>query len=487
MTEILDVLVVGAGISGLSLAHKLTKLSNDSPLKILVAESQNRVGGNITTVSQGEFLWEEGPNSFSPTPELLKLAVDVGLKEDLIFADRKLPRYVYWNGQLLPVPMSPMAMLQSKLLSDTGKLRALVGALGFVPPVVGVNLSQEGGEETVSQFFQRHLGREVMERLVEPFVSGVYAGDPSQLSATAAFSRVARMADLGGGLLAGAVLSAKRNPKSKVAADSNIPKTKAGELGSFRGGLEVLPKAIATYLGQAVKLSWRLIGIRPTEKQTYIAEFLTPNGSEQIETRTIALSNPAYACAELFRPLLPQIASAFDKFYYPTVACVVLAYPVSSIKAKIDGFGNLIPRGQGIRTLGTIWSSALFSGRTPPGWHIFTNFIGGATDPEISLLDSEGIISQVHQDLCQTLLQQDAEKPKVLAVHIWSRAIPQYNLGHNSRLTQINHSLKSWPGVYLCSNYMGGVALGDCVRRGIEVATEIYRVCGLENSKTPQV
>ncbi|MDJ0518384.1 MAG: protoporphyrinogen oxidase [Trichodesmium sp. MO_231.B1] len=475
MTEVLDVLVVGAGITGLSLAHKLTKLSNNSPLKILVAESQNRVGGNITTVSQGEFLWEEGPNSFSPTPELLKLAVDVDLKQDLIFADRKLPRYVYWNGQLLPVPMGPTAMLKSKLLSDSGKLRALVGALGFVPPTVGIGLSQQGGEETVSQFFQRHLGLEVMERLVEPFVSGVYAGDPSQLSAAAAFSRVARMTDLGGGLLAGAVLSAKRNPKSKVAADPNIPKTKAGELGSFRGGLEVLPKAIATYLGEAVKLNWHLTGIRRTEEQTYIAEFSTPNGSEEVETRNIVLSTPAYVCAELFRPLLPEIASAFDEFYYPTVACVVLAYPVSSIKAKIDGFGNLIPRGQGIRTLGTIWSSTLFPGRTPPGWQIFTNFIGGATDPEISQLDSEAIVARVHQDLCQTLLKQDAEQPKVLAVHIWSRAIPQYNLGHNSRLAQINHGLKSWPGVYLCSNYIGGVALGDCVRRGTEVATEIYQ------------
>ncbi len=475
MTEVLDVLVVGAGISGLSLAHKLRKLSNNSPLKILVAEKQNRVGGNITTVSQGDFLWEEGPNSFSPTPELLKLAVDVGLKEDLIFADRKLPRYVYWNGQLVPVPMGPTAMLQSKLLSDSGKLRALVGALGFVPPAVGAGLSQQGGEETVSQFFQRHLGVEVMQRLVEPFVSGVYAGDPGQLSAAAAFSRVARMADIGGGLVAGAVLSAKRNSKSKVAADPNIPKTKAGELGSFRGGLEALPKAIATYLGEAVKLNWHLIGIRRTEEQTYIAEFSTPNGSEQVETRTIVLSTPAYVCGELFKPLLPEITSTFDEFYYPTVACVVLAYPVSSIKAKIDGFGNLIPRGQGIRTLGTIWSSALFSGRTPPGWQIFTNFIGGATDPGISQLDSEAIVARVHQDLGRTLLRQDAEQPKVLAVHLWSRAIPQYNLGYNSRLAQINHSLKSWPGVYLCSNYIGGVALGDCVRRGTEVATEIYQ------------
>ncbi len=475
MTEVLDVLVVGAGISGLSLAHALTKLGNDSPLQILIAEKQNRVGGNITTVSTEDFLWEEGPNTFSPTPEFLKLAVDVGLKQDLIFADRKLPRYVYWNGQLLPVPMSPIAMLQSKLLSDSGKLRAFIGALGFVPPAIGINLSQPGGEETVSQFFQRHLGEEVMQRLVEPFVSGVYAGDPDQLSAAAAFAKVARMAELGGGLLAGALLSAQKSRKFKVAPDPNIPKTKSGELGSFRGGLEVLPKAIATYLEAAVKLNWYLTSIRPTEQQTYIAEFSTPNAPEKIETRTIALATPAYVSAELFKPLQPRIASALNEFYYPTVACVVLAYPISSIKAKIDGFGNLIPRGQGIRTLGTIWSSTLFPGRTPPGWQIFTNFIGGATDPEISQLDSEAVIVQVHQDLCQTLLKHNAQLPKVLAVNIWSRAIPQYNLGHHSKLEQINNGLKSLPGLYMCSNYIGGVALGDCVSRGQEVATEIYQ------------
>lgn len=475
MTEVLDVLVVGAGITGLSLAHALTKLSNNSPLKILVAESQNRVGGNITTVKKGDFLWEEGPNSFSPTPELLKLAVDVGLKDDFVFADRKLPRYVYLNGQLLPVPMSPMAMVQSKLLSDSGKLRAFVGALGFVPPALGDGLSQQGGDETVSQFFQRHLGKEVMERLVEPFVSGVYAGDPAKLSAAAAFAKVGRMADAGGGLLAGAILSAQKKGKSKVSPDLNIPKTRPGELGSFRGGLEALPKAIAGYLGEAVKLSWHLTGIRRTEQKTYIAEFSTPDGDRQVESRSLVLSTPAYVAAELLKPLLPEISSTLDELYYPTVACVVLAYPVASIKAKIDGFGNLIPRGQGIRTLGSIWSSALFTGRAPSGWQIFTNFIGGATDPEIAKLDSEEIVAEVHKDLCQTLLQHDAEQPKVLGVNIWSRAIPQYNLGHNSRLTQISNGLKSYPGLYLCSNYIGGVALGDCVRRGTEVAKEVYQ------------
>ncbi|MEG4623527.1 protoporphyrinogen oxidase [Microcoleus sp. w1-18aA5] len=471
--ELLDTLIVGAGISGLSLAHALHKeATNPSSLRILVAESQGRVGGNITTVTAEGFLWEEGPNSFSPTPELMKLAVDVGLKQELIFADRKLPRFVYWQKKLQAVPMTPPAMIQSQLLSFPGKLRALFGALGFVGPAMGDRLSQQGDEETVSQFFRRHLGQEVMQRLVEPFVSGVYAGDPQQLSAAAAFGRVAKMADVGGGLVAGALLSARKRPK-KLPADPNVPKTRPGELGSFKQGLKALPEAIAAQLGDRVKLNWHLTRLDRTERETYIAVFSTPDGQQEVEARTVVLTTPAYVTADLLQPLQPEVSSALHAFTYPTVACVVLAYPHSDVKGKLVGFGNLIPRGQGIRTLGTIWTSSLFADRTPGGWHTLTSFIGGATDSEIGNLDSEQIVREVHRDLSRILLKPDVPQPKVLAVNVWKRAIPQYNLGHFDRLQQIDEGLKSLPGVYLCSNYVGGVALGDCVRRGFDLAREV--------------
>jgi protoporphyrinogen/coproporphyrinogen III oxidase len=482
MTNVLDTLIVGAGISGLSLAHALHKQATSaSPLKILVAEGQGRVGGNITTSTAGGFLWEEGPNSFSPTVELLKLAVDVGLKQELIFADRKLPRFVYWQGKLQPVPMTPPAMIQSRLLSFPGKLRALFGALGFVGPAMGDRLSQQGGEETVSQFFRRHLGTEVMQRLVEPFVSGVYAGDPQQLSAAAAFGRVTKMADAGGGLVAGALLSARKRPPQpplakgglKGVADVDIPKTKPGELGSFKQGLQALPEAIARELADRLKLNWHLTRLQRTERQTYIAEFSTPDGPQQVEARTVVLTTPAYITAELLEPLQPEVSSALQALTYPTVASVVLAYPLSDVKGKLVGFGNLIPRGQGIRTLGTIWTSSLFPDRAPAGWQTLTSYIGGATDSEIGNLDSEQIVQEVHQDLSRILLKPDAAPPKVLTVHLWKRAIPQYNLGHLQRLQQIEKGLESLPGMYLCSNYLGGVALGDCVRRGFERAIEV--------------
>ncbi len=473
MKNVVDTLIVGAGITGLSLAHALQKQAKTgNPLKILVAESQGRVGGNITTCTGNGFLWEEGPNSFSPQAELMKLAVDVGLKQELIFADRKLPRFVYWQNKLQPVPMTPQAMIQSGLLSFPGKLRALFGALGFVAPAMGATLSQQNDQETVSQFFRRHLGTEVMQRLVEPFVSGVYAGDPQQLSAAAAFGRVTRMADLGGGLVAGALLGARKGPK-KMPVDPNIPKTRPGELGSFKGGLKALPEAIAAGLADRLKLNWHLTGLHRTENKTYIAEFSTPDGPQQVETRTIVLTTPAYVTADLFQSLQPEVTSALQAFTYPTVACVVLAYPKSDLKAKMVGFGNLIPRGQGIRTLGTIWTSSLFADRAPAGWQTLTSYIGGATDSGIRNLDTEQIVAEVHRDLSRILLKPNVPQPKVLAVKVWKQAIPQYNLGHFDRLEQIDRGLKSLPGVYLCSNYLGGVALGDCVRLGFERAIEV--------------
>lgn len=478
MTNLFDTLIVGAGISGLSLAHSLhCKKNGEMSLSVLVTEGQNRVGGNITTGCQGGFLWEEGPNSFAPTPELLGLAVDVGLKEELIFADRKLPRYVYWNHKLHPVPMSPPALLSSKLISPRGKLRALMGAMGFVPPLVGSHLSQQGGEETITQFFARHLGSEVLERLVQPFVSGVYAGDPQKLAVGSAFSRLVAMEAEGGALLPGFMRSRLRKKAAVATPDPRIPKTRPGELGSFRHGLQTLPEALASQLGDGVKLNWTINGFYPTDHQTYMAEFSTPEGPLQVETRTLALMTPAHVSAQLLKPLHCGIAEALSDIPYPPVACVVLAYPKSAFKQKLEGFGNLIPRHQGVRTLGTIWTSSLFPHRAPEGWQVLSNYIGGATDPEIGDMDDEEIVALVHQDLCKILLADDVP-PKVLAVHLWRRAIPQYTLGHQERLNTIETGLRSLPGLYLCSNYIDGVSLGDCVKRTQKWASEITSYLG---------
>jgi len=464
--QLLDVLVVGAGISGLTIAYELAIAKQHS---VLVAETQDRLGGAITTASNDEgYLWEEGPNSFQPAPELLRLAVEVGLKDELVLADGKLPRFVFFNGKLNALPMSPPKAIASKLLSWGGKIRLALGAIGFARPAMA-------GEESVDQFFSRLLGKQAVERLVAPFISGVYAGDPKRLSARAAFSKIARLETNYGGLLAGALLSSKERKAQKL-NDVNIPKTKAGELGSFRQGIKMLPEAIAAKLreqGTPVKQQWTL---RSLQKQgdIYIATFDTPMGEEIVKSRSVVLTTPAYVTAKLLQDYLPVASQALSEIFYPTVACVVLAYPKSEFAYDMRGFGNLIPRTQGVRTLGTIWSSSLFAGRAPAGWQLLLNFIGGTLDPALAKLSEPEIIQAVHQDLKKTILRADTKaEPKAIAVHIWDKAIPQYEIGHLQRLDTVETELQKAQGLYISANFIGGVALGDCIKRSLQDAIKI--------------
>ena len=464
--QLLDVLVVGAGISGLTIAYELAIAKQHS---VLVAEAQDRVGGAITSASNDEgYLWEEGPNSFQPAPELLRLAVEVGLKDELVLADGKLPRFVFFNGKLNALPMSPPKAIASKLLSWGGKIRLALGAIGFARPAMA-------DEESVDQFFSRLLGKQAVERLVAPFISGVYAGDPKRLSARAAFSKIARLETNYGGLLAGALLSSKERKAQKL-NDVNIPKTKAGELGSFRQGIKMLPEAIAAKLreqGTPVKQQWTL---RSLQKQgdIYIATFDTPMGEEIVKSRSVVLTTPAYVTAKLLQDYLPVASQALSEIFYPTVACVVLAYPKSEFAYDMKGFGNLIPRTQGVRTLGTIWSSSLFAGRAPEGWQLLLNFIGGTLDPALAKLSEPEIIQAVHQDLKKTILRADTKaEPKAIAVHIWDKAIPQYEIGHLQRLATVETELQKAQGLYISANFIGGVALGDCIKRSLQDAIKI--------------
>jgi oxygen-dependent protoporphyrinogen oxidase len=462
----LDVLVVGAGISGLTIAHELAIAKN---YRVLVAEAQDRVGGAITSNRNDEgYLWEEGPNSFQPAPELLRLAVQVGLKDEILFADGKLPRFVFLKGKLNALPMSPPKAIASQLLTWGGKIRLALGALGFARPAMAA-------EESVDQFFSRLLGKQAVERLVAPFISGVYAGDPKRLSAKAAFAKISRLETNYGGLLAGAILSMKDRKAQKL-NDPNIPKPKSGELGSFRQGIKMLPEAIAAKLraqGTAVKQEWTL---RSLEKQgeIYISKFDTPTGEQVVRSRSVVLSTPAYVSAKLLQDYLPVASQALSEIFYPTVACVVLAYPKSEFAYDMKGFGNLIPRTQGVRTLGTIWSSSLFAGRAPAGWQLLLNFIGGTLDPALAKLSESEIIQAVHADLKKTILRPDSKiEPKAIAVHVWDKAIPQYEIGHLDRLATVEAQLQKSQGLYISANFIGGVALGDCIKRGLQEADKI--------------
>ncbi|KAI4301601.1 hypothetical protein L6164_034863 [Bauhinia variegata] len=470
-----DCVVVGGGISGLCIAQALSTKHGNVAANVIVTEARDRVGGNITTIERDGYLWEEGPNSFQPSDPMLTMVVDSGLKNDLVLGDPNAPRFVLWNGKLRPVPSKPTDLPFFDLMSIGGKLRAGFGALGLRPP-------PPDHEESVEEFVRRNLGDEVFERLIEPFCSGVYAGDPSKLSMKAAFGKVWRLEQNGGSIIGGTFKALQeRNSASKPPRDPRLPKPKGQTVGSFRKGLIMLPDAISKRLGSKVKLSWKLSSISKLDNGEYSLTYETPEGVASLQSKSVVMTIPSYIASTLLRPLSTVAADALSKFYYPPVAAVSISYPKEAIRTEclidgeLKGFGQLHPRTQGVETLGTIYSSSLFPNRAPPGRILLLNYIGGATNPGIISKTDSQLVEAVDRDLRKILINPNAKDPFVLGVRTWPQAIPQFLIGHFDLLEAAKSALRDtgFEGLFLGGNYASGVALGRCVDGAYEVAAEV--------------
>jgi len=470
-----SVLIIGSGVTGSTAAFQLAEAGID----VLVAEKNEQVGGNVISKNGQGFIWEEGPNTFQPTPDILTMVEKLNLSDNLVLADAKLPRYVFFGNKLHKIPSSPLEACNFSLLSTRGKLRAFLGAIGFAP----MNLERK--EETVKQFVTRHLGEEVYERLVDPFISGVYAGDPAKLSMKAAFKRVQALEEKGvtQSLVEGALLRMLESKKKTVNKETKM-KVPRGSLGSFREGLQMYPLSVQSKLSERVKVGWKLIKLEKNETASdgthrssgYKATFETPNQSHKvIHTRAVIFTSPAYITASLLRPFIPAASELLDQIYYPCVFSVSLAYPSSSFRFPLSGFGHLIPRSTKIRTLGTIWSSSLFPYRVPEGYELLSSYIGGAQDVDIISMSEEQVVKQVDSDIRKILLKEDsAFLPKVLGVRRWEKAIPQYEVGHLQRIETIQKQVnEALPGVFLGGNYLSGISFGDCVSFGMQLADRV--------------
>eukprot|EP00565_Helicotheca_tamesis_P002059 CAMPEP_0185730240 /NCGR_PEP_ID=MMETSP1171-20130828/9076_1 /TAXON_ID=374046 /ORGANISM="Helicotheca tamensis, Strain CCMP826" /LENGTH=606 /DNA_ID=CAMNT_0028399251 /DNA_START=115 /DNA_END=1935 /DNA_ORIENTATION=+ len=535
--DVLDCLVVGGGISGSTLAHNLHK----SGANILLCEARDYLGGNVISKRNDEgFIWEEGPNSFATQPSIVRIAYELGIDDQLVFADESLPPWVNHNGMLHPLPKGkggkgPKGQLElvfgsngvlnfalaGQLLSWPGKIRAGIGAfLGHAPP-------PSNKEETIREWVTRILGEEVFLRCIDPFVSGVYAGNPETLSMKAALPKIARIEDIsysiGWNKVGGAIFygGLKRQVELTKERKADPPKKEwvefeYGNPGSFRYGLSTLPNAISEELGQPVgnptmkadskvRLKWKLVKVESKANDLFVATFDTPRGKQKITTKSIVSTVPAHALKnDVLTPVLPESSMLVDKIrdeikrvgvYYPPVAAVTVAYPKSSFKdvelangfgnlQNLPGFGSLNPRTEGVRTLGTLWSSSLFPGRCPEDYNLLLNYIGGSRDVEIGQMPEKDIIAEVDKGCRQVLLKEDAPPPKVLATKVWPTAIPQYELGHLDILRKLEEAEAKVPGLWVCGNYRTGVAFPDCVTFGYEHAKVVMNY--LDSSKAEE-
>jgi protoporphyrinogen/coproporphyrinogen III oxidase len=449
MTEPQRVTIIGAGISGLACAYRLDQLG----IAAAVLESSDHAGGVIESDSSSGFLFESGPQSFQGSETLLTLTYELGLESELQIADPRAPRFVVRNKHLHKIPMSPPAILASSFLTMTSRWKLASEPLRRSHP--------PAEEESVANFVRRKFGSEILEYLVAPFVSGVYAGDPEQLSLSAAFPSLAEWERDFGSVVRGAI---KSRPDRRT-------KTAKSSLCSFGGGVAALPRRLAAKLGNRLKTGVKVSALRQTLNTRSPFLEVETAGETRNASPAVVVATPAYAAAELIRPLAPALAASLLAIPYAPVAVVAHAYHRQQVAHPLYGFGFLVPRKEKIRTLGTVWNSSLFPGRGPAGSVTMTSFVGGATDLEI-VEHAEKEISRIVQQDNSGLLGISGE-PMARRVWKYPRALPQYNLRHGRIVEAVRDGERAWPGLFLAGNYLEGPSLGKCVENAFRTAEAV--------------
>jgi oxygen-dependent protoporphyrinogen oxidase len=444
------VFVIGAGISGLACAYHLQQ----SGIPVRVLEAGNRPGGVIATKAKDGFLFELGPQSLLSTEPLVRLIVALGLKDQLLCANPRAPRYILVGGKLLPAPLAPPSLLTTPLFSADTKWRLLTEIVRRTQP--------PADDESIAAFVHRKFGDELLNRFVAPFVSGVYAGDPERLSLRAAFPKLHEFEAQHGSVLRGAMKSrpAKGAPRAGLC--------------SFRDGMETLPRAMAARLGNSLLLETSVAGLRHGKangKPWFEVDIRRQDHSETLAASAVVIATPTNITSQILLGLSDKFAPLFSRIEYAPVAVVSACYRREQMQQPPEGFGFLVPRAEGLRVLGTVFNSALFAGRAPEGMVCFTSFAGGATDSKLCDLSDEEITETICAEVARVL--GTTGKPVATNLHRYARALPQYNLGHTQIVKSLQDLTTAMPGLFLAGNYLSGPSIGSCIEQADRTAEEV--------------
>jgi oxygen-dependent protoporphyrinogen oxidase len=459
-----DAIVIGGGISGLTVAYSLQLAG----VNVIVLEKEDGAGGTMKTVHENGWLMETGPNSaLETTPVLGSMIARLGLESEFLYADPSSNRrYILRGGRLHPLPMSPPAFLASRLWTLRGKLRLLK------EPFIGRAVE----EETVAQFVERRLGKEFLDYAIDPFVAGVFAGSPSHLSVRSAFPRLYALEEQYGGLIAGMIRGARERARNPEKAKDRA------RMFSFRNGMQVLPDALARSLGDRFRPDCEARHIERHPDTGFRVTGRERGTDTAWHARIVVLAVPSEASERFMRPFDASAADAVSRIPYPPVAEVFLGYRSGFMTRPLDGFGFLVPALEQRKILGTIWSSALFPGRAPDGHVALTSFVGGSRQPELVGNDDAGLIDLVAGEL--GALMGVRGEPVFARVSRWDRAIPQYHIGHGRIMEAVDRLELHAPGLFVCSNFRDGISVGDCVKNAAALAERIAGMVKLQSERT---
>jgi oxygen-dependent protoporphyrinogen oxidase len=455
-----DSIVIGAGISGLSTAYALQRSGQD----VLLLEASAQVGGAIRSIRTPDgYVLDCGPNTVtSNDPALWQEFADLGIAERRLTADRTgARRFILLNGKPALIPTGPSQFFTTPLLSLRGKLRILAEP---IIPRAATN------DESVASFFSRRIGREAAARMVDPFVSGVYAGDPAATSIKAAFPTIWAAEQRAGSIVRGMISRPRTaSPQPKAPRQRSV-------LFNFTDGLAEWPRALANALGPArVWCSTPVRELRPAGDGWQIT-LERAGRTEVIEARSVVLATPAFVAADLIAGWAPEAAQALRGIPYAPSAVVHLGFKREQVAHPLDGFGLLAPAVEQRDFLGILWSSSLFPGRAPEGHVLTTTIIGGARAPHLVEESEAELVALAVREHAAVLGVNGT--PTLTHVTRWNRAIPQYIAGHDARMAVLATLEAAHPNLALIGNYRGGVGVEKCYHNAHATAERLVNVVG---------
>lgn len=449
-----DVIVLGGGISGLTVAHTLVARGLD----VQLYDRRPAVGGRIQTIRQNGFLVENGPTSMiTPAPAADCLLGELGLTAERIGkSERVQHRYLVRDGRVHALSMSPAGFFTSSFFSLNARFRLLV------EPFVG-RLERD---ESIADFVTRRFGREMLDYVFDPLVGGLYTADPRKVSAAAIFPQLKKL-ERDHGSVVGGVLARRMHRSGGSRFD---PRRRT--LQSLRDGMASLPACIESLLGKGIASGVRAEGLAPIAGGGYRVILRTAQGTFTRRAREVVLALPAYAAARLVADIDNDAATFLGSIAHPPVAVVGLGYRRNDIGHPLDGLGVLNPSREQCNTLGLMFSSSLFAGRAPEGHELITAYVGGSRQPELAQLPREELLAAVGKDVHELL--DGRGTPVFTSIRYWRQGLPQPTPGHVEHIAALRSRLaEGLPGLHLAGNYLAGVSTVACIDAALAAAAGV--------------
>jgi oxygen-dependent protoporphyrinogen oxidase len=441
-----DVAVIGSGISGLATAWSLMRQGLD----VVVLERQANSGGNAVTERIGGFLMEHGPSTIDArATAATAMGHELGLDgQRCQLGSGVRNRYLVGDGRLQPIATHPLGFLMSGYLSVRARLRMLAE--------LAIPRGKGGAEESISAFCSRRFGPEFTARVMEPLVRGVYGGDAGSLSVQAIFPALVEMEQRCGSISAGILASRLSNRK--------MP---GRRLYSWRGGIGALPHLLARQLGGRVHT-----GIAVRRILRVPGGFVVDSGlGGRISARAVVIATQPHVAAQLLDELDNDAAAAAGAIGAPPIAVVYLGYRRAQVDHPLDGLGFFAPQGEGSSLNGVQFCSTMFEGRAPADHISLAAYFGGDGAPDLARAPSDVLVALARDEFADLLGAKG--EPVVARTRHWPRGLPQYRLGHADRIAALCGAEDRLPGLFLTGNYFNGPSVGACLSQATITADHV--------------